>query len=243
MSVSDNKPEQPCNRNLAQWLHRDGFIHCRGFNGALRKRMNVDLGEELKDVVAIAPGGYHCIALRQDGSVVAWGSNESGECDTPSGLAGVTAVCAGGSHSLALTSSGKVVGWGNDEFGQASVPDWLDEVVMIAAGSRHSLAMRSDGRVVAWGHNEYGQCDVPEELSRVVMISAGAYHSVALKSDGTVLCWGSHTSPALNSGQAKLDFSSFTLENLTRPGNLGSDNNGSTPVAVPAHQDNPDKTG
>jgi alpha-tubulin suppressor-like RCC1 family protein len=57
----------------------------------------------LSNVVAIAAGNNHDLALKSDGTVVAWGSNYAGQTNTPPGLTGVTAIAAGGSHSLALT--------------------------------------------------------------------------------------------------------------------------------------------
>jgi hypothetical protein len=53
-------------------------------------------------VVAVAAGDFHCLALRADGTVVAWGFDSDGQATIPAGLDGVTAIAAGGYHSLAL---------------------------------------------------------------------------------------------------------------------------------------------
>jgi alpha-tubulin suppressor-like RCC1 family protein len=58
----------------------------------------------LADVVAISGNGTHCLALTGSGTVIAWGSNDCGECEVPSWLAAVTAVAAGYGHSLAVVS-------------------------------------------------------------------------------------------------------------------------------------------
>jgi len=68
-------------------------------------------------VVAVAGGGAHSLALRADGTVVAWGDNGSGEttvlrADKCGGGAG------GGAHSLALQADGTVVAWGRNEYGR-----------------------------------------------------------------------------------------------------------------------------
>jgi hypothetical protein len=53
-------------------------------------------------VTAIAAGQYHSIALKSDGTVVAWGDNSAGQTIVPAGLSGVAAIAGGYSHSLAV---------------------------------------------------------------------------------------------------------------------------------------------
>ena len=139
---------------------------------------------------AIAAGVDYSLALKNDGTVVAWGANDYGQSRVPQGLSGVTAISAGLYHSLALKNDGTVVAWGWNEYGQSAVPAGLSGVTAIAAGGNHSLALKNDGTVVAWGWNEYGQSAVPAGLSGVTSIAAGAWHSLALKSEGTVIAWG-----------------------------------------------------
>ncbi len=145
------------------------------------------------NIVALASGLNHILALRQDGRVVGWGADQMGQCDVPPGLPGAVAVAAGGVHSLALTESGSVVAWGDNTAGQTNVPAGLTNVIAISAGLTHSLALRADGTVAAWGGNADGETEVPPGLSNVVAISAGGSHSVALRADGTVLAWGSNS--------------------------------------------------
>jgi hypothetical protein len=56
----------------------------------------------LGGVVAIAAGVTHCLALRSDGTLVAWGFDSDGQASIPAGLSGVTAIAAGSFHNLAL---------------------------------------------------------------------------------------------------------------------------------------------
>jgi hypothetical protein len=145
---------------------------------------------ELTDVVAIAAGWSHSLALRGDGSVVGWGHDDSGEATPPAGLTDVVAIATGNEYSLALRADGTVVGWGNDLAGQATPPAGLADVVAIAAGGHHGLALRGDGTVVAWGDNEDGQATPPAGLTDVSAIAAGYSFSLALRDDGTVVGWG-----------------------------------------------------
>src|SRR4051794_19863870 len=82
------------------------------------------------DMVQIAGGDYHTVAVRQDGTVWAWGSDLSGGLGNGapntnsaipvqvSGLTGVRQVAAGQYHSLAVKSDGTVWAWGSDSAGQ-----------------------------------------------------------------------------------------------------------------------------
>jgi predicted secreted protein len=59
-------------------------------------------GQTLGNVTAIAAGSYHTLALKNDGTVRAWGDNEQGQAMVPAGLSGVTAIAAGYYHTVAL---------------------------------------------------------------------------------------------------------------------------------------------
>src|SRR5204863_175263 len=55
---------------------------------------------------AVAAGFYHCLALRENGTVVAWGYNNYGQTNVPAGLSNVVAIAAGGYQSIALLGQG-----------------------------------------------------------------------------------------------------------------------------------------
>src|SRR6266581_1192452 len=73
---------------------------------------------------AIAAGGNHNLALRLDGTVVAWGNSYSGEANVPSSLGRVVAIAAGWYHSLALNQDGTVVAWGAGMTNSGWYPDY-----------------------------------------------------------------------------------------------------------------------
>lgn len=155
----------------------------------------------LGDVMELAAGTAHSLALKTDGTVVAWGAGQTynaasladrGQSMVPAGLANVTAIAAGYLHSLALKSDGTVVVWGDNDYGQTNLPALLNNVRSISAGAGHSLALRRDGTIVAWGTNSGGQLSVPAGLNSVKAVSAGWEHSLALLSNGTIVAWGSN---------------------------------------------------
>jgi hypothetical protein len=135
-------------------------------------------------LLGFAPGGW-----TQDGTVIAWGDNRTGQGTVPSGLSDVVAIAAGEWHNLALKADGTVVAWGYN----AGVPSDLNNVVAIGAGGYHNMALKADGTVRAWGANDYGQINVPAGLNNVVSVKGGWVHSLALKADGTVVAWGRGT--------------------------------------------------
>jgi len=141
-------------------------------------------------IKAIAAGGAYTVALKNDGTVVAWGDNSFGQTMVPTGMSGVTAIAAGRAHSVVLKDDGTVEAWGHNQFEQSTVPTGLTGVTAIAAGGYHTLVMKNDGTVVAWGANRDGQSAVPSGLSGVIAIAAGEFHSVALRNDGTLVAWG-----------------------------------------------------
>jgi alpha-tubulin suppressor-like RCC1 family protein len=138
-------------------------------------------------VIQVAGGGAFSLALKSDGTVLAWGHNASGELgngNAPTdshvpvkvkGLgpgSGVVAVAAGGAFALALKSDGTVLAWGANVYGElgdgkagtdASVPVQVhglgpgSGVVAIAAGGHHSVALTKSGKLLAWGDDSHGQ--------------------------------------------------------------------------------------
>jgi alpha-tubulin suppressor-like RCC1 family protein len=238
-------------------LKSDGKVLAWGYNayGQLGKSANTSANPTpaevsgLSNVIAVAVGKHHTVALNSDGIVWTWGLNDKGQLGsltnsgtnspnpTPakvSGLSNVIAIAAGGSHTLALKSDGTVWSWGLNDKGQlgnttnsgTSNPtpylfqvSGLTDVIAIAGGGSHSLALKSDGTVWAWGYNEQGQLGksvntspnpTPAQVSgpaNVIDIAAGTNHTIALKSDGTVLAWGYNNTGQLGNGN-------FTSQNI-----------------------------
>lgn len=138
----------------------------------------------LDGIVKIACGGQHCLALRSDGTLWAWGNDYYGQLGLgQSGIfaqinplprqvgvqAGWTACSASSFTSMGLMSGGAALAWGGNNWGQLGIGNTDDKNVptpisglasgisQIYAGPYMGLAIRSDGILLSWGMNDKGQ--------------------------------------------------------------------------------------
>lgn len=161
-----------------------------------------DVPYGLTNALQVAGGGGQSIALKTDGTVVAWGANYYGEGVAPTNLTGVGMVAAGWYHNVAMLTNGTVTAWGFNlpslGYTLTNVPANLTNAIVISAQALHTLALRSNGTVVAWGYNtSFGETNVPAGLTNVTAISAG-YQFNLVVSNGFVVAWGDNTSGQCN---------------------------------------------
>ena len=168
-------------------MKQTSFPGSLAFGAKLSKSIMLPKLETL--LLGIALLGFPGRGWTQDGTVIAWGDNRTGQSTVPAGLSGVVAIASGEWHNLAWRADGTVIAWGYN----AGVPHDLGKVVAIGTGGYHTMAIKADGTVRAWGANDYGQINVPAGLSDVVAVKGGWVHSLALKGDGTVVAWGRNT--------------------------------------------------
>ncbi|KFE69023.1 RCC1 domain-containing protein [Hyalangium minutum] len=179
----------------------------------------------LTQVVSVAAGYQHALALRRDGSVWAWGDNsfgqlgngEQGGTGLPQPVRGLNAVALAAAtyHSLALRKDGSVFAWGHNTEGAmgtgtharpSPAPVELKDVRTLSSSFFHTLALRADGSVWTWGSEQgWGGSIQPKparvrELSRAVGIAAGTWHSLVLGQDGRVWAWGDNSRGQLGDG-------------------------------------------
>ena len=142
-----------------------------------------------------ASGGYHTLGLKKDGTVLACGNNDNGQCNV-SHWHDIVSISAGNCHTVGLKKDGTVVACGNNYYGQCNVSKW-EHIIAISAGKDFTVGLKEDGTVVAIGDNMFGQC-VVKKWKDIVAISAGGYHTVGLKKDGTVLACGNNKNGQCN---------------------------------------------
>ena len=140
----------------------------------------------LEHISMIAAGVWHAMALRSNGTVWTWGSDNmgvSGRGATSSiprrvpGLDRVKYIASGDFFCLAVRTDGTVWGWGTNDSGQmgddtkrdhgspVQIPA-LKDAAAVAAGGQHALALLSDGTVWGWGKNIQGQLGDGTEITR-----------------------------------------------------------------------------
>jgi hypothetical protein len=135
----------------------------------------------------IAAGGRHTVGILPDGTVVATGNNDEGQCNV-SGWSDIVHVAAGFSHTVGLEEGGTVVATGRNIEGQCNVAGWTD-ISMVVAGDWHTVGLKSDGTVVATGKSDEGQCDILG-WTDIQQVAAGGAHTVGLEEGGTVVAAG-----------------------------------------------------
>ncbi|MGB4069798.1 MAG: hypothetical protein WBK08_17350 [Nitrospira sp.] len=204
-------------------LSTDGTVWSWGHNvagqlgngGLAASSIPVRVGS-LANIVDIAAGTDHGLAVGSDGSVWRWGWPESFVSFTPDtlpvrivGLSDIVAISAGHRFNLALRNDGRVFAWGDNSLGQlgdgsgvfranpVQVP-MLTAVRSIASGSASSFAIKSNGSVVAWGAGgTLGDGTTVNRLSPVPILGlnnieqiSGSYNGLARTTAGEVWFWG-----------------------------------------------------
>lgn len=101
----------------------------------------------------VAVGWEHTVLLRSDGTAVACGGNDDGQCSLPALTDGLTYidVAAGAKHTVLLKSDGTAVDCGSNSMGQCSIPPLNDSLTYtsVDAGLWHTVLLRSDGSAIA----------------------------------------------------------------------------------------------
>lgn len=142
--------------------------------------------EYLKD---ISVNSNHIVGLHEDGTVVAVGKNEYGECNT-NNWEDIIAVSAGRKHTVGLKSDGTVVAVGSNDEGQCDVNNWAN-IVAVSAGALHTVGLTSDGHVIAVGNNIDRECNV-QDWTDIIAVDAGNTHTVGIRKDGTAVAVGTN---------------------------------------------------
>jgi RNA polymerase sigma factor (sigma-70 family) len=172
------------------------------------------------DWVNLATGGSHCLAIKSDGTLWAWGGNfnyqlgDGTEITRPTPVPSIPGndwkqAAAGGSDSYALKHDGTLWAWGNiwaGWLGIGSAKNTTKAVqvgtstnwIKIWSGNIQTVGLQSDGSLWFWGSltgdsNDKDKFLVPTRISpdtNWVDVCFGYFTVFAIKSDGTLWSWG-----------------------------------------------------
>lgn len=147
-----------------------------------------------KKVTQISAASDASFALDSDGTVHAWGFNNSYQLGD-----GTTTL----KRTPIIVNGGSLAG---------------KTVVAISAGAMHVLALASDGTLHAWGYNGFGSIGNSSTTSQPLPIAINSFGSIAgktitkifgsntnsyaLASDGTLHAWGMNTDGQIGNGAA-----------------------------------------
>ncbi|XP_010603882.1 probable E3 ubiquitin-protein ligase HERC4 isoform X6 [Fukomys damarensis] len=164
-------------------LDSDGQLGLLGSEECIRVPRNIKSLSDIQ-IVQVACGYHHSLALSKASEVFCWGQNKYGQlglgidCKRQTSpqliksLLGIPfmQVAAGGAHSFVLTLSGAIFGWGRNKFGQLGLNDENDryvpnllkslrsqKIVYICCGEDHTAALTKEGGVFTFGAGGYGQ--------------------------------------------------------------------------------------
>lgn len=118
----------------------------------------INYGNDWKNLVAVCTGWDHSVGLVDNGTVVAAGDNEYGQCDV-SDWTGVIDINIGDKYTIGLKDDGTVMTTGYPPFNSNDVSDWND-ITMVTVGNDFIIGLKNDGTVIATGGNSSGQCNV-----------------------------------------------------------------------------------
>jgi len=177
----------------------------------------------------IAAGIEYSFAIQSDASVLAWGTNDSGQLGNGqgaysvspvkvSGIGPLAAMAAGVQFSVALDQAGGIWTWGQNasyELADSTtrpryVPRKIEGVqgtpTAVAAGNGFALALNDAGQVWAWGSvlGTSGQASLAPKmvagLQDIRAIEAGALHALARDGNGQVWAWGTNNYGQIGNG-------------------------------------------
>ncbi|MBN2880271.1 MAG: hypothetical protein JXN65_11655 [Clostridia bacterium] len=127
--------------------------------------------------------GYssHIIGLTTDGTVVASGSNEYGQCDVEDWDDVIQIDCSP-TYTAAVKSDGTMLFAGESAYMNSDVTKWSN-VKKIIAGEYHIVALLNDGTMLTTDSS----LDV-SGWTNIVDFDYSGYSVIALKDDGSVVC-------------------------------------------------------
>ena len=178
-----NWKQVDCSRFFTAAIKTDGTLWTWGINqyGQLGDNTIVFKSSPVQTIAGgtnwkqVACGQFHTTAIKTDGTLWTWGSDQYGQL--------------GDSTIVSKSSPVQTIAGGTN---------WKQ----VSCGYDHTAAIKTDGTLWTWGYNNYGQLGdntIAYKSSPVQTIAGGtkwkqvacgSYHTAAIKTDGTLWLWG-----------------------------------------------------
>jgi len=154
---------------------------------------------DLTDVADVSCAKYACVALKNDGTAYAWGSNVHS-----AQLTNVSSIACGSGGCVALKKDNTAEVWGDASSGGdirctssscTALPGNVEltdiaDITCDGHGGYACAVLKNDGTAYGWGHATYGSPPHSFDLTNVASISCGGQACVAIKKDNTAVAWG-----------------------------------------------------
>ena len=154
----------------------------------------------LDDVASFSCGANFTAAVKTDGSLWIWGSNQNNQLG----------IADAGNFTYKETMSMQGHEMVRGTYLCQTIPmKIMDGVMAVSCGTSHTAAIKTDGTVWTWGTNSDGrlgngtltQSRIPVKvLDNAVAVSCGTNHTAAIKNDGSLWMWGDNSSGQLVNG-------------------------------------------
>ena len=174
--------------NCIAYVHPDSTVRvvCR-----IHYSHMYDCVNTWRDIVSVSCGLRHIVGLRRDGTAVAAGNNEKGQCNVEA-RRNVVAIDAGYDQTIGLCKNGTVLIAGSlKEWDERIVTVWKN-ITAVAAGSVGYYGICQDGSVVST-FSDGSFCGGVNRWKNVASISANYVHVVGLHPDGIVVAEGGNS--------------------------------------------------
>ncbi len=204
----------------------------------------------MDNVYAVSAGRCYTMAIKQDGSLWAWGLNDYGQLGDGTRTTYKYDYFDNGGATVSYVENNN----------RAIPVKVMDDVIAVSAsydsaGCVHTMAIKTDGSLWAWGSNDSGQLGNgkitsyetdPEKpfdkinikdndevtpvkiMDNISAVSAGNFRTMAIKTDGSLWAWGNNYYAVLGDGKTdKQLYPIKVMDNILLPGQSPA-----TPVPV-----------
>jgi len=158
-------------------------------------QVKIDGDTPLTNIVKIAAGVNHGLAITKTGEIYSWGNNEKGQLGTNSTanssyatrvlnnegtepLYSIVDISAGYESSIVMDAGGNVYTWGWNDSGQLGIGNTTDKLlpqitlcstaICVENGYRECAILRPSGTIESWGINGSGQVGIGNTTNQTI---------------------------------------------------------------------------